>query len=154
LKGLKVIKAGASNAIDVYALLKEWAKESRLKGEDSVPSDKKLQQYFFTRLIAELQHPLHLVFLARRGRGFLGYLHAALIPGRWDGQIDTIVIERVYVTGNRRKQGIGRKLLDELKKEAENMGIKRVELLSEDGMRAYWQGRGAKAVANYMRISL
>lgn len=143
-----------SNAIDIYALLKEWAKESRQKGEDSVPNDKKLQHYFFTRLIGELQHPMHLVFLARRGRGFLGYLHAALIPGRWDGQIETILIERIYVTGNRRKQGIGRKLLDELVKEAENMGIKRFELLAEDELKSYWQGRGAKPVANYMRISL
>lgn len=154
MKGLKIVRAEASNAIDVYALLKEWAKESRSAGDGEAPSDKKLQQYFFSRLITELQHPFHWIFLARRGRGYLGYLHALLTPGRWDGTVDTLYLERIYVVPGRRKNGIGRKLLDELHKEAENMGIKKIELLTNDDVKAYWQGRGAKPVSNYMRIQL
>lgn len=155
MKGLKITRAQASNAIDVYALLKEWAKEN--KGKDlvvEVPSEKKLQYYFFARLIPELQSPLNLVLLARRGRGYLGFLHALLVPGRWDGQIDSIFVDKVYVVSNRRKMGIGRRLLDELKKEAENMGIKRIELLADDELKAYGAKHGAAQKSNFMRIDL
>lgn len=155
MKGLKITRAQASNAIDVYALLKEWAKEN--KGKDlvvEVPSEKKLQYYFFARLIPELQSPLNLVLLARRGRGYLGFLHALLVPGRWDGQIDSIFIDKIFVTANRRKMGIGRRLLDELKKEAENMGIKRIELLADAGSKAYWEKHKASPTCEVMRLDL
>lgn len=155
MKGLKIIRAEPSNAIDVYALLKEWAKEN--KGKDflfEIPSEKKLQYYFFARLIPELQSPLNMFFLARRGRGFLGMLHAMLVPGRWDGQIDSIFIDKVYVVPGRRKMGVGRRLLDELKKEAENMGIKRIELLADDELKAYWAKHGAAQKSNFMRVDL
>ncbi len=152
MKGLKVTRALPSNAIDIYALLKEAQKEGVLYGK---PSERQVQHYYFSFLINELCHPLHLWFVARRGRGYLGFVHGIAPPGRWDGSIECLAVDLVYVTKNRRKSGIGRKLLDEVKKEAQNMGIKRFEFLSSDLQQAYWEKeRKAQKIQNLMGVSL
>ena len=152
MKGLKIDRARPSNAIDIYALLKEAQKERVLYGD---PSERQLQSYFFGGLIAELSSPLHLFFVAKRGRGFLGFVHAVLIPGRWDGFISHAVIDTIFVTKKRRKNGIGRKLLDDLKKEVENIGIKRLEFLASDPELEYWaKERGAAKIKNLAGVDL
>lgn len=150
MKGLKVLRAQPSNAIDIYALLKEAQKEGKLYGS---PSEKQLQQFFFSGLINELCSPHHIWLLGRRGRGFLGLVHAIIPPGRWDGRLEYLAVELVFVTKNRRKNGIGRKLLDELQIQAQNMGIKRFEFLISEEERAYWEKeRGAKKLLNVMGV--
>lgn len=151
MKGVKVYRAQPSNAIDIYALLKEAAKEKVLPEN---PSEKLIEKYYFTSLMNELCDVRHLWFLARRGRGFLGYLHAIIVPGRWDGSA-TIIIDFVYVTKNRRKNGIGKKLLDELVKSAENMGVKRLDFMCPVDQTEYWQKeRGAIRKQDFMRVDL
>jgi GNAT superfamily N-acetyltransferase len=150
VKGLKIYRAKVSNAIDIYALLKEANKEGVLPEK---PSERLLQQYYFTGLLQELQNPYHLWFIGRRGRGFLGLVHGILAPNRWGGAPDLVGIDLIFVTKNRRKSGIGRKLLDEVKKEAENIGITHFEFLSTDEQVVYWEKeRGAKKVLNLMRV--
>lgn len=152
MKGLKVQKAAPSNSIDIYALLKEALKEGLLVGK---PSERALQQYYFTRLIDELCHPHHFWFIARRGRGYLGFVHALMVPGRWDGTVDSLVVDLVFVTKNRRKHGIGRKLLEELKKEAQNMGIRKFEFVCPDNLVEHWKlTQGAAKIMNVMRVEV
>lgn len=152
MKGLKIHRAQPSNSIDIYALMKEAQKEGVLYGR---PSERQVQNYYFSSLINELCHPLHFWFMARRGRGFLGFVHGICVPGRWDGSVEMMIVDLVFVTKNRRKSGIGRKLLDELRKEAQNIGIKRLEFLSSDGQQAYWEKeRGALKIQNLMGVTL
>ena len=150
MKGLKVHRAKPSNAIDIYALMKEAGKDGLLPGK---PTDKMVQQYFFSGLINELASPYHFWFIGRRGRGFLGFVHGVVVPNRWDGRPELMGVDLVFVTKNRRKNGIGRKLLDELKKEAQNIGITRFEFLCSDEQQAYWEKeRGAKKSLNVMKV--
>jgi len=154
MKGLKVIRATGQNAIDIYPLL---VKASEEKALPSNPSSKQLKDFYFGGLLKQLgvHYQFHYWFLARRGRGFLGVIHAQIIPGPWDGSIETLVVTLIYVTKGRRKMGVGRKLVDAVLKEAENIGIKNIQFLCPDDAMEYWQKeRDAKKVSNLMRVDL
>jgi GNAT superfamily N-acetyltransferase len=149
MKGLTVERAGASNAIDVFPLLRQAAKEGAFT---DTPSDLQLQRYFYA-LTGLLTQPNHFFYLARRGRGFLGVLHAIVVPGRWDGTPDTVYIDMLYVVEKRRKMGVGKKLLDQLAKDAEEIGIKKFEFLAKDELVDYWcKKRKAQKISNLMRV--
>jgi GNAT superfamily N-acetyltransferase len=154
MKGLKIERAAPSNAIDIYALLKEAATEKCFPLNN--PTGKQLEQYYFqTLIINELPNPLHFWYLAKRGRGFLGLLHCYAVPGRWDGKIDTLFVDILYVVEKRRKMGIGKKLIEEMKKEAENVGIKRLHFLAEPKVEKLWRDReGAKKKTSIMEVLL
>lgn len=150
MKGLKIIKAEPSNAIDLYPLIKEAAKEQAFLDN---PGDRQIKIYYFKGLLNEVSSGFHIWHLARRGRGYLGYVHGIVVPGRWVGEIETLVIDMVYVVKNRRKGGIGRKLIDEIVKEAESIGIKRVEFTCSDAQVEYWmKERKAAKLSNVMRF--
>lgn len=151
MKGLKVERARPSNAIDIYSLLAEGAKDGSLSNK---PSQRQLRTYYFNGLIHQLAAPGHLWFIARRGRGFIGFLHAILLPSPWDGQIEKIGINLVFVAKKRRKMGVGRKLIEELKKEAENMGIKRLEFSCPIEQSSEWEKLGAAASQVQMGVDL
>jgi GNAT superfamily N-acetyltransferase len=154
MKGLKIVRATGQNSIDIYPLLQKAAEEKALL---SNPSPKQLKDFYFGGLLRQLgaHFQLHYWFLARRGRGYLGVLHAQIMPGLWDGSIDTMVVTLVYVTKSRRKLGVGRKLIDALLKEAENLGIKHIQFLCPEDLTEYWvKERGAQKLANLMRVSL
>lgn len=152
LKGLKVERAKPSNAIDIFALLGNAAKEGVLEGK---PNERQMKNYYFTGLLQELSDPLHLWLLARRGRGYVGFLHAVLLPGRWDGGVNHAALDLVFVPKEKRKRGIGRKLLEELKKEVENMGIKRIEFVCPGDQAEKWQKEyGAKVHQYLMGVDL
>lgn len=155
MKGLKIVRALPSNGLDIYALLKQAMEEKIFP--DS-PTSKQLEEYYLTKLISyELTSPMNFWYVAKRGRGFLGCLHAVIMPRRWDsGPPDQMFLELVYVTEPRRKMGIGKKLIDELIKDAENMGIKKIDLLAYDKVfDGYWaKKRDSKKVANLGRIEL
>lgn len=154
MKGLKIERAQSSNAIDIYALLKAAAEERVFP--DHNPSAKQLQQYYFQKLIpTEIINPCHFWYLAKRGRGFLGLLHAFMVPSRWDGEIDRIFVDLVYVTENRRDRGIARAMLDKLKSDAGDLGINKFEFLAENKVEPKWaKDWGATKVSNYMRVEL
>lgn len=150
MKGVTVVRASASNAIDVFPLIRQAAKEGVFP---DTPSDAQLKEYYL-RLIQELVQPHHFFYLARRGRGFLGVLHAIVIPGRWDGRPDTMYVDVVYIGQSKnRKMGVGKKLLDQLAKDAEEIGIKKFEFLSKDELVDYWcKKRKAQKISNLMRV--
>lgn len=152
MKGLKIERAKPSNAIDIYALLCEAQKEGVLPDK---PSERQLKAYYFGGLLREIVSPQHIFFVAKRGRGYLGYAHAFLVPGRWDGVVSRVIVNQVFVVKHRRKNGIGRKLLDELKKQIENIGIKRVEFACPAIQMEYWaRERGALATDVIMGVDL
>lgn len=150
VKGLVVRKAEVSNAIDIFALLKQAVKEKVYPIEN--PNDKQLQNFYFNLISNELPSPYHRYYLAKRGRGFLGMLHAIMVPGRWDGQVTSATIELLFVTKNRRKRGVAAKLMAEFKKDMDQLGIDKIDLLAVEPMVKYWEKQGAKKVTNFMRI--
>lgn len=150
MKGLKIDFAKPSNAIDIYALLKEAAKEGLLAGK---PSERQLKAYYFTHLLPEVGAPGQLYLVAKRGRGYLGFLHASLIT-KW-GTSHEVVVHQIFVVKHRRKNGVGRKLLDELQKQVENLGIKRIEFACPLDQVEYWaKERKAKSSQAIMGVDL
>ena len=151
MKGLKIERAKPSNVIDIYALLKAAVPEKILPG---APSERQIKAYY-PMLLRELASQNHLFYVAKRGRGYLGFAHAVLIPGRWDGIQNQVIVDLVYVSEHRRKHGIGRKLLDEIKKEVENMGITKVAFSCPLIQMSYWEKeRNAKAIQIEMEVNL
>jgi GNAT superfamily N-acetyltransferase len=150
MKGVTVFRANPSNTIDVFPLFEQAAKEGVFP---NAPSRLQLKDFYF-RLLNELSSPHHFYYLARRGRGFLGVLHAIAIPGRWDGRVDTLHIELLFTEKEKnRKMGVGKKLLDQLAKDAEEIGIKNFEFLTKDELVEYWcKKRRAVKVSNLMRV--
>ncbi len=147
MKGLKIEKAKPSNVIDIYALLQEAVKEGCLVGK---PTERQMKSYYFVGLLNEVDHPNHIWFVAKRGRGYLGFVHAVLIPGRWDGQVRSVAVDTVFVTKRRRKNGIGRKLLDEVKKEVQNLEIKRVEFVTPIDQVEMWTKKYSAKTESYI----
>lgn len=153
MKGLKIFKAKPSNAIDIYALLKQAVQEGVYP--DPQPTKKQLQQFYLGHLLQHhLPSPFHFYYLAKRGRGFLGFLHAVAAPNYWDGSFDSLFIELLFVSEKYRKKGVAKKLLETLRKESEDMNIKRLDLFSKDHNLDYWKKQGAKRTTNAMRIEL
>lgn len=155
MKGLTIVRAAPSNAIDIYALLKDASEDMAFPAGGS-PTDKQREHYYCSgTLFNELASPYHVWILAKRGRGFLGYVHAFAIPGRWDGKIETLAVDLTYVVKKRREMGVGRKLIEALKKEAENMGVKHIEFLADEKTKSFWsKSFGAKKLSNFMRATL
>lgn len=152
MKGLKILKALPSNAIDLYPMMVDAAAEGvYIDG----PRGRELRNYYFGGLLKELASDYHFWFLARRGRGFLGYIHGVVIPGRWNGNFDTLAVDMVFVTKHRRKNGIAKKLIDEIIKEAENIGVTKIDFICPESQVEHWmKTRKAAKVANLMRINL
>lgn len=150
MKGLKIERAKPSNAIDIYALLKQAMEEGVLPGK---PTERQIKAYYFTGLINDVANPTSIYLVAKRGRGYLGFLHATILT-KW-GTNHEVLVTQIYVTKNRRKNGIGRKLLDELKKQVENLGIRRIEFACPLDQVEYWaKERGAKPVQTIMGVDL
>lgn len=153
MKGLVIHRAKASNTVDLFPLVRQAAKEGAYPGPS--PTESALKQYYFKLLTVELPNELHFFYLARRGRGHLGFLHAIAVPGQWDGKIDSMYVNMVWSKPTKRKMGVGKKLLDQLIEDAENLGIKKFEFLSKDDLVDYWvKKRSAKKVSNLMRAAL
>ena len=153
MKGLKIFRATPSNAIDIYALLKQAVQEAVYP--DHQPTNKQLQGFYLGQLLqTHLPSPFHYYYLAKRGRGFLGYLHAVACPNYWDGTFDCLFIELIFVSEKYRKKGVAKKLLETLRKESEDIGVKRLDLFSMDHNLPYWDKQGAKPITNLMRMDL
>lgn len=153
MKGLKIIRAEPSNAIDIYALLSKALKEKVYPGTQ--PSARQLQNFYLNVLLQQhLVSPFHYYFLARRGRGYLGFIHGMLIPSYWDGSVESMFIELLFVAEKHRKKGVARKLLETLNKQTENIGVKKVDLCAVDSNLKFWGKHGAIKVTNTMRIEL
>lgn len=154
MKGVVIERALPGNAIDLMPLVLEAIKAGVFTGP--LPSQSEIKnQWYWTLLTQELPNPLHKYYLAKRGRGYLGYLHAVFIPNRWTGKIDSVFVDAVYVIEKRRKNGIGRKLINALIDEAEKVGIKRFDFMVADNQIEYWmKTRNAKKITNLMRVEL
>lgn len=153
MKGLKIVKAKPSNAIDIYALLKHAAKEEVYPGVQ--PTEKELRTFYLNSLFQDhLQNPYHMYYLARRGRGYLGFLHAMVTQNYWTQQIDGLFIELIFVAEKHRKKGVAKKLLETLREEAENIGVKKIDLCAMDKRQDFWTKHGAGKITNTMRIEL
>lgn len=152
MKGLKIDKAKPSNAIDIFALLNAGVKEGILPEK---PTDRQMKSYYFSSLLRDIGAPGHIWLVARRGRGYLGFAHAYVRPGRWDGQVTSVFVDLVFVVKHRRKLGVGLKLVDEVKKEVENLGIKRIEFSCPPDQMQYWsKARSANAFQVVMGVDL
>lgn len=152
MKGLKIERAKPSNAIDIYPLLEKCMKGGHFVDD---PSLKELKNYYFANLIPELGSPMHFWYLARRGKGFYGFLHAIVVPRRWDGTPESMFVDTVFVQENKRKLGIGAKLIDELQKDAENIGVRKLEFLCPEDQLEMWSSkRSAEKVNSVMRIDI
>lgn len=153
MKGLVVERANPSNTIDLFPLMRQAAKEGVYPGPP--PTDLHLKQFYFRLLKEILPNPHHYVYLAKRGRGYLGYCHAIFVPGRWNGQIDKVVVDMIFVVEKRRNYGIAKKLLEQLREDAENLGIKKIEFLAKDELLEKWTKKyNAKRLANAMRVEI
>lgn len=151
MKGVKIEKARPSNAIDIYPLLKEALKEGSL----DCPSERHLESYYFGGLINELSSPFHAWLLAKRSRGFLGCLHAILLPSMYDARNLSAYVDLVYVSKHRRKNGIAKQLVEEFVKEIKSEGIiRRIDFLCPQDQIEYWGKYGAKPTKSMMRVSL
>lgn len=151
MKGCVVERAKASNTIDLYPLILKAVKEGLYPGP--APSEKVMKDFYFNLLTKELPSEFHFYYLAKRGRGYLGYLHAIPVPNRFDGSVSTFFVEILYVVEKRRKMGVGKKLITALKKDAENMGIKNFEFVCSDAQIEHWEKDGAKKFSNMMRVT-
>lgn len=152
MKGLKIEKAKPSNVIDIYALLQEAQKEGILPGK---PTPRELKSYYIRTLLQTVGGPGHIYFLAKRGRGYLGFVHAFIAASQWTGVASHVVVNYIYVVGKRRKNGIGKKLLDELKKEVQDLGIKRVEFSCPTIQAGDWsKSQGADSKRVIMEVDL
>lgn len=152
VKGLKVVIAKPSNGIDIYALMKEAREEGLLEGR---PTAKQLQSFYFGPLVGQLTSPIHRWYLARRGRGYLGYLHAVFVPSAYDGNIEYVYIDSFFVVKKRRKMGVGRKLLDELKKQADNLGVRTLRLQgTKEEIEYFKKGAEAQEIKTLLEIKL
>lgn len=143
MKGVKVIRASVSNAIDIYPFLKKAAPHFSPQ-----PTTSQLQAYYMGGLLKELAAPSHFWFLARRARGYLGVAHAFVVPSRWDGALETLFVDMLYVIEKRRNRGVGTKLINELKLLAETLKLRRIDFLVDD------KDFGGEKVKTLMRISL
>jgi len=151
MKGVKVVRAKASNAIDVYPLLAAAVKEGAF---EDTPNGRELKLYYFKAMIEELAHPGHLWYVARRGRGFIGFLHAVCVPGRWNGRLESMYIDIIYVDPKYRKRGISGKLIEELKKDADHIGISKATFSCPDEHVKAFKKFGAEVTRTVMRGTL
>jgi len=154
MKGVKPKRATLNHSIDIFKMLQASVTEGILPS-DQVPSEKELQAYYFHSMLKEIVNPLHMYYIAQRGRGFVGYLHAQAVPSRWNpGKIDAVFLDMIYVVKNKRKNGIGKQMLDLFIKEAKDLRVEQIILLGKDDMVKYWQKQGAEKLSNYMRIKI
>lgn len=154
IKGCKIKKAQLDNCIDIYALLKDAVKEGIHPDGEGPPDERSMKQYYISGLLEEMRSPNHLYWIAARGRGYLGYLHAIVMPDVWTLSKWHMLIEMVYVKEKRRKNGIGKGLIEEAKKFAKENNIEKIVLLGKDDMLPYWEKQGATKLSNYLRIEV
>jgi predicted acetyltransferase len=153
MKGVKPKRATLEHAVDIYKMLNAAHKEG-IFPDDQAPTDAQLKSYYFT-MLNELVDPMHFWYVSQRGRGFVGFIHAMAMPNRWDArQVDTMLIDLIYVTESKRKNGIAKKMLDLFISEAKSLGVKQIVLLGKDHVVDYWKKQGAEQLSNYMRIRL
>lgn len=151
MKGCVVERAKPSNCIDLFPLIKSAAREGHFYGK--APTDLAMKSYYFRLFGQELPNPLHFFYLAKRGRGYLGCLHAVPIFDRWDGTIKSLMVDFVFVVEKRRKMGVGKKLIEKFMKDAEEMGIRNFEFACpEDQVEMWSQKMGAKKKSVVMRV--
>lgn len=153
MKGVKPKRATLEHAVDVYKMFKT-ANNEGIFPADQEPTDKQIKSYYFS-LLNELVDPMHFWYVAQRGRGFVGFLHAVAMPNRWDPtMVDTLLLDLIHVNQSKRKSGIGKKMLDLFISEAKSLGVKQIVLLGQDHVVDYWQKQDAEKLSNYMRIKL
>lgn len=154
IKGIKIHKAQLDNAIDIYPLIKEAVKSGMFPDVEGNPTDKQMQNYYLSGLLSELQSPNHVYYIARRGRGFVGYCHAFIFGGRWLDGSAFICLDSVYVKPKLRKKGVGKAFVDEIKNLAKESGIKNIVLMAKDDMLPYWEKQGAIKSSNSMVLEV
>ncbi len=151
MKGVVVERALPGNVLDVYALFKSAVKE----GCVTYPkiTEKDLSGFYF-ELTEALKNPNEFIFLARKGRQFLGYTHAKLVFGRFDKK-PMAIWDMVYVIPKSRKLGVGKQLSDVLFDTVKSTGISTVDFLCHDELVSFWEKKvKAKKVLNYMTVEL
>lgn len=153
LKGVVIQRALPENLIDVYALVKEASKEGLFKPFTPTPQEMLSYSYVRGGLADELGSPHSLIYLAKRGRGFFGYIHAQLVFRPLINKY-TCMLNTVYIVPKKRKLGIGRALITRLKEDCKRMGIGSLELLCEDEMVPYYEKQSGKKERNLMVMEI
>jgi predicted GNAT family acetyltransferase len=147
--GVKIEKAMPSNLIDVYDLFKKAAKEGLFVYPQ--PTEEQIKEYYFM-LLQELADPRTLVYIARKGKQFLGYVHGHIIQRPW-GSPYMVFIKMCFVIDKKRKLGVSKDLVDKLVEDCKKMGVTTFEFMANDEMCDYWsKKRKARKVLNYMVV--
>ncbi len=149
IKGVKLERALPSNILDIYALYKMAHKEGKLM--TPAPTDKELKDYYFTLLELLADQALNYVYLARKGRMYIGFVQLRL-SFRSLGPSPIMAITNLYVHPKKRKLGIGRALFQHGVDEMKKAGVNRFEFLCEDDLVAYYHKIGAKKALNFMVV--
>lgn len=134
MKGIAIERAVPANILDLYGLMKQAQKEGAMP--HPCPNEVQMKAFYFP-LLEELGHQQSLIFLARKGRSYLGYLRAQLVLRPFGTHV-TLFVSGLFVTKNKRKLGIGAALVQHLRSEAEKIGITEVEFISDPAQTAYW----------------
>lgn len=151
MKGVKIERAYPNNFIDVYALFKAMVKEGNYIYPQ--PTDAQIKDFCF-RLLTILAEPNNLIYVARKGRQYLGFIYGMVVP-RDFGPAYTGYVRMVYTDKKKRSLGVGKALADTLSDAFKELGIKTVEFSCHDDLQAYWsKKRGAKKVLNLMAVDL
>jgi GNAT superfamily N-acetyltransferase len=150
MKGVNIIRAQPSNTIDVYDLYKKAFGEGVFAYPQ--PSQNQIKNYHWL-LLEELNAPQNIIFLARKGRAYLGLVHGTIVPKVFGKHQYICFIKMVYVADKRRKLGIGRELVSELKTLCKNMGVSAFEFMCEDNQVDYWaKEQKAQKKYNFMVV--
>lgn len=149
----QIERAKPSNILDIYALFKKAAKEGiypEILNEDNI------KDYYFRMcdpMNGELVNPYHVFLLARRGRQYLGYLHAYM-TSKPKSNKNVMFLELIYIDPKKRKLGVAKQLLDQFLGDCKKMKIPSIELLCKDELVPYWSKKKAVKTCNAMRIDL
>jgi GNAT superfamily N-acetyltransferase len=102
-----------------------------------------------------LAQQTNVLFLAQKGRQFLGMIHMTVSFRPVGQQKLTAFVKAAYVIPSKRKLGVGKQLADQAMMFCRQSRIQGIEFLCDDKMLEFWsKKRGARKVANYALIEV
>jgi len=153
IKGVKVERAKPSNIVDITAMVREYAKESKGIKLYPIYTDADVEEYTFHALEA-IKSPNNIYLLARRGRSYWGFVHGRVYRRPYGSPVLCMYVEMLHVLKAKRKLGVGNLLADSIEKEARKLGVGAIELMCKDELIKKWESHGAKKRFTFMSKEL
>lgn len=149
MQGVKIERAVPSNNIDIYPLYLDFIKESEGANKPYPKIPQAIQRKFYQDILFRaFEDPNQIMWLARRGKTYMGFAHAHILPRPPKGYI--LYIHTLFVQKHRRKLGIAKLLADAMESEARNLGLSAIELMCTPLLSPKWEKHGAKKVYDYL----